>query len=565
MSGFEVAGIVLGAFPILYETAKDLNTRYRDLKSWWQFEVEFEDFVSAIDQTFPWHDPQIQVLLRQRLQDRYYVWYMQQLSDINAAISKMLELLPTKKVYQIDSTSLASELFRLKWSFSHKKNELLTIIKDRNEAIYAFLDRAAHVESRIKSTRYASNAWKYLTAQKEASSIYECLQSHWTCNCLSNHSCGIRASTGLQNPKKRNFALVFEEGLRLTEVMVEVTETNSAKSSIEGTQKVSQLRQDVSVKRRYKMARGKSSSLVALAVSSLSIVGNPSGPGEGQSRLQRLAVKLKKSPKLGNSLRDPDEDLAAPDPPRVRFAGDVQPVAQETSDEIRNMCYVARGEVDGPFVGSLSTDLGSRLLFQLEDHRTSPDKAIVVEPLDSFLVATPRMSQRLKVGVQLIQTVLALGVCPWIPETWSKTEVLLIRSLHSTIPTPYVSHQSIRNTLKGKHTVQPSIQARSSLFALGVLLMELLFRTKLESLSIRKQYLGTTPQETQTADLCTAIQWQKSVEGQFGDRIADAIRRCVLCAFEAQPDLSNSAFVKAVCTSVLQPLEEFLSAWTSER
>lgn len=248
----------------------------------------------------------------------------------------------------------------------------------------------------------------------------------------------------------------------------------------------------------------------------------------------------------------------------MRFAGDASPAAPETVDQIENMCFVARGEVNQPFVRSLSTGLGSQLVFQLVDYDTSQNEVVAVESLDTFLETTPGMSQRLKVGLQLIQTVLALGGCPWIPETWSKTEVRLIRDPNSTVPIPYVSHQSIRNTLKGKQMVQASVQARSSLFTIGVLLLELLFQTRLESLPIRNEYLSTTAQATQTADLCAAIQWQKSVEGQFGDRIADAIRRCVLCSFEAQPDLSNSAFVMGVCTSVLQPVEEFLSAWTKE-
>lgn len=129
MSGFEIAGIVLGAFPILYDAAKDLNARYRDLKSWWQFELQFENFVSAVDREFVaftqnqeillvplnlpdaelevllndpdtllWHEPRIQALLRKRLQSRYYTWYMQQLKDINDAISKLLDLLPADKV-----------------------------------------------------------------------------------------------------------------------------------------------------------------------------------------------------------------------------------------------------------------------------------------------------------------------------------------------------------------------------------------------------------------------------------------------------------------------------------
>lgn len=239
-------------------------------------------------------------------------------------------------------------------------------------------------------------------------------------------------------------------------------------------------------------------------------------------------------------------------------------MAPEAVNQIKDMCYVARGGFDQPFIGSLSNGPENHLLLRSDDHQSERNETFEVQTLDTFLESTPRIGQRLKVGLQLIQTVLALGVCPWVPETWSQTEVLLIRNPDSAIPTPYISHQSIRNTLKGKQKVQPCIQARSSLFALGVLLLELLFRIQLESLPLRNEYVGAAGQALQIADLCTVIQWQKSVEGQFGDKVADAIRRCILCAFEAQPDLSDSAFIRAVCASVLQPLEEFLSAWISE-
>jgi hypothetical protein len=128
-----------------------------------------------------------------------------------------------------------------------------------------------------------------------------------------------------------------------------------------------------------------------------------------------------------------------------------------------------------------------------------------------------------------------------------------------------ISHKSVRNTFMGKQRVERSAQGRASLFTIGVLLVELLFRKSLESLPLREQYLGRVGMADYTADLCTSIQRQRQVEAEFGDKIADAIRRCVLCAFEPQPDLSDSTFIRAVCTNVAEPLEEFLLAWNTRQ
>lgn len=129
MSGFEIAGIVLGAFPILYDTAKDLGTVLKKTKSWWQFETSFENFVSAIatqeiaytqvlkrlldplditDDEYEsllrdprsglWYEHHIQGELRQRLPQNEYTWFMWNLSELNEALMGLQKLLPLNKV-----------------------------------------------------------------------------------------------------------------------------------------------------------------------------------------------------------------------------------------------------------------------------------------------------------------------------------------------------------------------------------------------------------------------------------------------------------------------------------
>lgn len=249
----------------------------------------------------------------------------------------------------------------------------------------------------------------------------------------------------------------------------------------------------------------------------------------------------------------------------MKFADVSNAVSDAHGEEIDNMCSLARGEVERPFTGFLSAGHETRVLLQLSAAPVCSPENFKVESLEQYLDSTPQRSQRLQLGLQLVQTVLTLGVTPWVPEKCTRMEVLLIRNLDSADPAPYISHESVRNTFKGKQRVERSAQARATLFTIGVLLLELLFRKTLESLPLRTEFHGRVGVADYTADLCTAIQWQKQVEAEFGDRIADAIRRCVLCAFEPQPDLGDSAFIRAVCTNVVEPLEEFLLAWNTRR
>lgn len=129
MSGIEIAGLILGAYPVLLSTARDLRDLFKDVKTWWCFEREFENFLSAVetehikyslnlqilldDLDIPeeekehlqlsyiasgWNDVQTQAQLRRRIQDRYYDWFMRQLAAMNKALEKLQRLLPGVQV-----------------------------------------------------------------------------------------------------------------------------------------------------------------------------------------------------------------------------------------------------------------------------------------------------------------------------------------------------------------------------------------------------------------------------------------------------------------------------------
>lgn len=129
MSGLELAGFVLGAYPILLETAKDLREVIKDVKTWWHFEREFENFLAAVetehityslnlqilledldiseedkkslekDSTASgWHDARTQAKLRRRIQNDYYAWFMRQLAAMDRALGELQSLLSIVKV-----------------------------------------------------------------------------------------------------------------------------------------------------------------------------------------------------------------------------------------------------------------------------------------------------------------------------------------------------------------------------------------------------------------------------------------------------------------------------------
>jgi hypothetical protein len=130
MSGFEVAGLVLGGFPIVLGAAKAMQGRYANAKTWWRFEREFEDLIFAVERehiafsqileilldpiaglsseecetlqlnpsSLLWFEPRVQSELRQRVQAKYFGWFMRQLREIRDALDGLHDLLPIGKV-----------------------------------------------------------------------------------------------------------------------------------------------------------------------------------------------------------------------------------------------------------------------------------------------------------------------------------------------------------------------------------------------------------------------------------------------------------------------------------
>lgn len=107
----------------------------------------------------------------------------------------------------------------------------------------------------------------------------------------------------------------------------------------------------------------------------------------------------------------------------------------------------------------------------------------------------------------------------------------------------------------------PSDHAGASLFALGVLLLELLFRETLEQQPFRAELLEPGGVPNDLTDLCTVLRWHRRAEAEFGYGSGDAIHLCLTCAFEPPLDLSQPALVGAVWRNVTQLLEDFLVAW----
>jgi hypothetical protein len=216
--------------------------------------------------------------------------------------------------------------------------------------------------------------------------------------------------------------------------------------------------------------------------------------------------------------------------------------------------------------GCVRIDDSSRAVLHVDPENQTDLRSCKMEDFETFLRTTPRRATRLRVGLTIALNILNLGLTPLLPARWTNKQVFIFHDPGNPVPQPYIGSTwgSDGHLMKQMFALGAGAggkQARDSIFVLGVLLLELLFRDTLDRQHFRSQML-VMGQANDHTDLCAALVWQRRAEEEFGEEIAEAIRKCIVCAFEPAPDLSSSAFLQAVWMNVVRPLEEFLRAWS---
>ena len=182
--------------------------------------------------------------------------------------------------------------------------------------------------------------------------------------------------------------------------------------------------------------------------------------------------------------------------------------------------------------------------------------------------------ERLYIAVMLSISLLQLHSTPWLAGTWTKKNIFFTRikndpsapidttRFYVAPPVDLGSAQA-----RSKQADESAEEATKYLFALGVMLLELCFGKSLEDNPARESYLGSDGKPNDWTDFATARNWQKSATGEIGPDYAEAIRKCIFCAFPLPyNNLSDDRFSEAVHSEVVEPVKatlQFLdpSAW----
>ncbi|KAK5999132.1 hypothetical protein PT974_01521 [Cladobotryum mycophilum] len=216
MSGIEVAGLVLGAFPILLNCLEYYKKGFEPLEEWWNFRTKFISFIDDIrhqqmkyqdtltrlldpivtdnktltelidDPRNPrWKDGSLTGPLEQRLsseQDRFFR-IIDRMNEIMQSFNKLLQIedgqiswavIPQQKPWQWHYK-------RLQISFSNGKAKKVKKLEAHNkelEEILGYSERIVPIADRRKSSPPVALLEK---VRKHASSVHSTLKKRWKC------------------------------------------------------------------------------------------------------------------------------------------------------------------------------------------------------------------------------------------------------------------------------------------------------------------------------------------------------------------------------------------------
>ncbi|KAL8881814.1 MAG: hypothetical protein Q9198_001057 [Flavoplaca austrocitrina] len=191
--------------------------------------------------------------------------------------------------------------------------------------------------------------------------------------------------------------------------------------------------------------------------------------------------------------------------------------------------------------------------------------------------------QRLGIAVTLAHTVLQLYDSPWLSESWSKNDILFFIPGHDghkrpNIQRPYISrlfhHGPGRNIVKAgegpcsRTDLYSHLITNKTLFALGIVLIELALETSFEDLCTKMLTFDGRElnQQISTVEMYqVATSLIDEVYDKQGTQYGYVVQRCLRCEFgfyDSEKLLEVDSFRAAVCEGVLAPLGEDLKRYS---
>lgn len=556
MSGLEIAGVLLGTFPLIISGLEHWRDVARVGGYLWKIRKEYTKcrtdihyheivfkrnlkelllpIISDVDEVTRllgdpggagWSDKSLQNRMGSRLQEAYNV-YMSVVEEMNKAAEELRkELCLDKAAVQsglsttdakkpkpksvLSKSNLDYQLFKVKFSLGEPvRDDLFATLKRCNERLGQLLSTSDKIStlqlshpSNNKQTFALEAAFK--RAWKESEFLFKALQKAWQCSCQEQHFANLRL-----------------EHRTLPEICFEVI-------------------------------------LMFEATTSLKIA--PWSWREVQCghmincSLQALSCQTSISTRPPLSKTSPRTPLGAR---KVAFTPQTSAPSNLVGhmlDPTMKLCQTLGGPDCDDCVGIIGHDDKTYHLHPSKRRkRPTNDNPLT---LDHILCCDfegfPSRRQRYCIALLVASSVAQLHLTPWLRTGLTKKDILFFPGGDNNCDIPH-NEPFIRQGFAPQLPGIGGTDAKdSNFYTLGILLLELCFGRRLEDQPFRKKHTTVDADSKQAFDLMAAMTWLKDVSDEGGVDYATAVKWCFTGAGNAGKSWRND-----IITNVIFPLEQ---------
>lgn len=575
MSGIEVAGVLLGAFPLLISGLE----HWRDvakIRGFWRHirkehtactrEIEFHAIVykrnlkalllpiveeqSQLDGLLSdpggpsWHSKPLQKRFAGRLLDScdLYMRIVSEMDEIAKDLRKELCLdstiiqsklappeakkqqrSPSPKMQTEKHSRLAQtkskfeyETFRLKFTLNEPtREELLRRMKEGNEKLEKLLntsDVVSALEGRDVSRKTGVLESTLRKAWRKSDDLFKAIHKAWQCTCMQHHYANLRLE------HRTIPEICFEV------ILIFVSPTRSGTSPWPW--------------RRLRCGQPDDCTLL--------------------DKLAQLSIHAQSSAPALNCVRTKPKNPAVATRKQVAFATPDTVTLNNTSLMTVQSVQLCQRLQDPNLAGCIGTVAHEEEAYHLHSSSaaTAGDKDVEPLSLDHILShdfqGSVSRRQRSNLALLLASSVAQLQFTPWLGAHLTKADILFFPRTKGTYDIPF--HEPfIRQGFRPQLCALPDEHGNECNFAsLGILLLELCFGKRLEDQNFYKITADGDPEIKRALDLMAAVNWSQKVSEEEGENYASAVKWCLVTSARK----SNESWRSQLIKNVIKPLEQ---------
>ncbi|KAI0886875.1 uncharacterized protein GGS22DRAFT_118772 [Annulohypoxylon maeteangense] len=568
MSGFEIIGVVLAAFPLALEALKGYDEVSRRFHLFHEIRLEYSKckfHLSFAQVTFKSHLRRLlQPLIADEDKMNYLLsnpggssWVDQDIADllqlrlgemselliiciegINNVIQELKRKLVPNSTLQdhlenpepriSESFSKDNLIYRFKFCMGEAaRNRHFEELERFNSQLEKILDMVYHKPQSFHTTMPTINPSSCVDLCNtwiHANALFKAMSSAWKCCCTGQHPTELLLQHRTTNKNEFNMLFVQKSASNWHIQSALITEGNDPHCR----------RPPVSIKATVL-----------------------------QSHCQKT-TPIRSAPKKGGKINN--QVVPASPMPEIECAS--IPIAPRLEQEIPCLCRSLTSDDNGCY-GYLTEKDYKYYVCRLSRQQSEKFNSVTMDQiLQREVLSPPSRRKRYALALTLASSFIQLLETPWLPYSWKKSDIVFIGDEKTSdvlfSGQPYLKHSFITSSrLNSDQRQKPPMidnttnkRENTEIFGpfelIGIVLLELCFGQLLEEHSIRRQCpAGNNESEKFIFDVVAARRWNEKVSDEAGSEFDRAIKWC----FEGYRNAEPENWRKEMWRHVVRPLE----------